>query len=611
MKGVGTMKSKGVFSAAVMALLLAWCLVPSAHALDHAGVLGANETWGPANNPHNIIGNVTVPSGITLTILPGTQIFFKGYYNIVVAGKMTANGTSGNPILFTRDAATDYWNNLLFQTSGNGSLTYCRIEYAYYGVSLGTNSACTVANSTIQLAYYGIYWYTPALNPGHVISNNLIRNCNTNGIYAGSITNAAIGTGNQVVDNQAGILFASCSAPQVTAGNTIARNLQYGVRFQNCSQPKLLSGVSESGVGAIYDACTGVGTIEDLSFLNNTEAAVQVRGCGVFDLGNGNNIAGNGWPLAIDAGSFPAAASQIPTGGNLVNAIRVFPGNGNQVGTWPKFTGLDYWLFGNTTITASGDLTVAPGTTLKCESAASINVSGKLSLAGTDQNPIRLTRIGTDYWNGLQFYSGSQGVVQNVEIEHAYYGIYQNQSATVPVVDSRFAHCTYGLYLAAGASGQVTGTKFFYNDYGIYLAPGATASVGGGGEKFCCFKGNRIWALQNQNAAIMKAEYNYWGDAAGPNHVSNTAGRGDRVSDSVDFLPYSWACADVCECDLNRSGSCNILDYQVFIQDWGATNCNQPGVVCECDLNKDGSCNILDYQIFIADWGRSDCPGPQ
>jgi hypothetical protein len=65
---------------------------------------------------------------------------------------------------------------------------------------------------------------------------------------------------------------------------------------------------------------------------------------------------------------------------------------------------------------------------------------------------------------------------------------------------------------------------------------------------------------------------------------------------------------DLCECDLNADHSCNILDYQIFIQDWGADNCNDPGVTCECDLNGDGSCNILDYQIFIQDWGRSDCP---
>jgi hypothetical protein len=602
------MKPKTIASAAVVVLLFAWLHVPAAQALDHAGTLAANETWSPADNPHNIIGNLTVPAGVKLTIQPGVVIIFKGYYYISVSGEMAANGTSGNPIRFTRDAATAYWSNLQFQTSGKGSLTYCRIDYGYYGISLATNTACTIDHCTIQQSYYGIYWYTPAANPGHVITNNLIRHSKGNALYISGVTNASIGAGNQLVDNQAGPYFVSCSSPQVAAGNTIARNLQYGVLFQNCSQPALLSGVSESGVGVSYSSCTAVGTIANLSFLKNTEAAIQVLNCGAFSLGSGNTIAQNGWPLAIDAGSFPDAASQIPATGNLINSIRVSPASSTKTGTWHKFAGLDYWVSGTSTVGAGGDLTIAAGNTLKFESGAGINVSGKLSLPGTPTTPIRLTRIAADYWSGLQFTSGGQGALQNVEIEHAYYGIFLNTNTTAPISKVRFTHCTYGVYANAGVSAQITGSEFFYNDYGIYLAPGATAAVGGSGSNFCCFKGNRIWALLNQNAGTIKAEYNYWGDPAGPNHLSFPEGRGDRVSDAVDFIPYSWVCANACECDLNRSGGCNILDYQIFIQEWGQTNCNQPGVECRCDINKDGSCNILDYQIFIQDWGRTDCP---
>ena len=71
---------------------------------------------------------------------------------------------------------------------------------------------------------------------------------------------------------------------------------------------------------------------------------------------------------------------------------------------------------------------------------------------------------------------------------------------------------------------------------------------------------------------------------------------------------------DVCECNLNSDHSCNILDYQLFIQDWGRINCGTPAGTgnppndCECDLNHDGKCNILDYQTFIQDWGRTDSP---
>jgi hypothetical protein len=71
-----------------------------------------------------------------------------------------------------------------------------------------------------------------------------------------------------------------------------------------------------------------------------------------------------------------------------------------------------------------------------------------------------------------------------------------------------------------------------------------------------------------------------------------------------------------CECDLNVDGACNILDWPVFIGDWGRTNCGTPPGSgdppndCECDLNTDGSCNILDWPYFIEDWGRTDCPIP-
>jgi hypothetical protein len=98
-----------------------------------------------------------------------------------------------------------------------------------------------------------------------------------------------------------------------------------------------------------------------------------------------------------------------------------------------------------------------------------------------------------------------------------------------------------------------------------------------------------------------------------------TLGQSSPVTDSSSanygLSPGFWytveiEAAEVCECDLNGDGSCNILDWPYFIEDWGSTNCNDPGVDCECDLNGDGSCNILDWPYFIEDWGRTDCPIP-
>jgi len=83
---------------------------------------------------------------------------------------------------------------------------------------------------------------------------------------------------------------------------------------------------------------------------------------------------------------------------------------------------------------------------------------------------------------------------------------------------------------------------------------------------------------------------------------------GGDIQGTVNWFVTEFAC------DLNHDCSCNILDYQLFIQDWGRTDCGTPTGSgnppndCECDLDQNGRCNILDYQLFIQDWGRTVCP---
>jgi hypothetical protein len=79
----------------------------------------------------------------------------------------------------------------------------------------------------------------------------------------------------------------------------------------------------------------------------------------------------------------------------------------------------------------------------------------------------------------------------------------------------------------------------------------------------------------------------------------------------------SWVeTVDVCECDLNHDGKCDMLDWLLFGEDWGRTNCGTPPGSgnppndCECDLDKDGKCDMLDWLLFGEDWGRTDCPIP-
>jgi hypothetical protein len=41
-----------------------------------------------------------------------------------------------------------------------------------------------------------------------------------------------------------------------------------------------------------------------------------------------------------------------------------------------------------------------------------------------------------------------------------------------------------------------------------------------------------------EGAALLNAEYNWWGDASGPHHPENPNGTGDNISGMVDFIPW-------------------------------------------------------------------------
>jgi hypothetical protein len=90
----------------------------------------------------------------------------------------------------------------------------------------------------------------------------------------------------------------------------------------------------------------------------------------------------------------------------------------------------------------------------------------------------------------------------------------------------------------------------------------------------------------------------------------------DSSSANYGLNPGFWytvelEAAEVCECDLNTDGTCNMFDWIIFAPDWGRTDCNEPAAEpCECDLNDDGTCNMFDWIIFAPDWGRTDCPLP-
>ncbi len=83
---------------------------------------------------------------------------------------------------------------------------------------------------------------------------------------------------------------------------------------------------------------------------------------------------------------------------------------------------------------------------------------------------------------------------------------------------------------------------------------------------------------------------------------------GGRINIGFDGgTPYTAVC-EACLCDLNKDRRCDMRDWLLFGQDWGRTDCLNPGVTCECDLNHDGRCDMRDWLLFGKQWGRINCP---
>ena len=149
-----------------------------------------NTTW-TSKRPYLVYNYAYIDSNSTLTIEPGTKVYFHKDAGLYVKGKVVAKGTVENPISFLGDRledvyanVPDQWNGvLLYSGSKNNEFQNVEIKNANIGLQVGNienEGFATVKLNNVKvqnMSYAGIF----AMKSEIQASNCLVTNC---GFYA-------------------------------------------------------------------------------------------------------------------------------------------------------------------------------------------------------------------------------------------------------------------------------------------------------------------------------------------------------------------------------------------------------------------------------------------
>ncbi|MBK6344598.1 MAG: right-handed parallel beta-helix repeat-containing protein [Bacteroidales bacterium] len=317
------------------------CLIPRLSAQEYVGgLLTDNTVFSPSQNPYIVIEPLIVPEDITLTIEPGTHVFFMVRTSLKIeGGTLIARGHAALPIMF--DAQTDKkWDGVGFivsktLTDENGNyISGSILEYASinqtttglvmgdtakllcnnisitngdYGVNLQSGSVLQIHNSTIDECSYGMYIKNSGSN---VVDNCMISNCDF-GIFFPSNN---ISRYNRIINNNLSYntniaLFMSMGQSSlqynIIRGNTVSYN-NIGLHIGNGGTADIGHNLIESNV--VQNNDIGIKLSQDADTLRANLIEMNVTGLLLSKASSNyliNNLIQNneGWGITLTDGS--------------------------------------------------------------------------------------------------------------------------------------------------------------------------------------------------------------------------------------------------------------------------------------------------------------------
>ena len=402
------------------------------HPIDDLADYGYHLTVPADGQPYWANGYLDVPAGSTLVIDPGVVIQFPADAGLTVEGRVEANGTADQRIVFTSDQATKapaQWDGTTFAPGASGEFRFCRMEagganYSDY-IDMDRTVAMTIEDCEfVQCGNSALWVFVQDTDPSHPAAPIVVRRSlfdHLVQVYWYMEGWSAVAPGDGVVDGPD-------NGPMnfVFDNNTISNSGVLGHRAPalviygpgSNSTVQITNNVFEDNLTGIdaddYSPATmGPLTITGNEFRNHETAAIRGRATVLAYA----NISGNTFSVTtgfngelMSAGVLRAGAARLTMPGtDQVDSpvpCRVVEGSATAL-----------------IVPAGAALAVDAGVILQfSRTFLGIQVSGQLDATGTSTSSVVFTSSAVSkapgQWKGIWFNRGSRGTLNFCRVEY-------------------------------------------------------------------------------------------------------------------------------------------------------------------------------------------------
>ncbi len=437
--------------------------------------------------------NITVNSGVTLTLAPGVIVKMAPSTQIAVTGSLSVQSTYDSLVVFTSERDDSYGgdsngdNDATSPAPGNWTYVYFAnaASLANVIVKYGSNNMY-FSGPSFSLSYvyssvasgYGLFadgsptsmtftdsYFTGNGNTGAYMSgsngavvnvdrSNFLRN-GTHGVYLVNGSIASFDSSSASFNNQFGVYTTQSNAAtaQAFTHSMFVKNGQVGLSVGSQNSATITIDQNTFEGNGQEGLLTSRASITSNAFISNrVPLALQLN---VGSTYSGNTFTGNAYNAVIGLRSMYSSPSGL---------------KGTLSKTTPAaLTSAVYALLESESVAANDTLTIEPGVIVKGWQGTNLDVYGILVADGTPAEPITFTSHrdhaaggktnlvsdtlapGQNDWTGLSMNASPiKSVLDNVKIFHATYGIYSgggswtNQITNVTLEGNQYATYFYG-----------------------------------------------------------------------------------------------------------------------------------------------------------------------